>query len=327
MTDEQEKQNETDRGKVYMGLDVETTGQYLSHNAMVALGAVVMDEEGATLHTFKVCLAVPPHKDWEPRCVAEFWSNQADLKAAIERDAIAPECAMRGFARWLNLMDLLYGDRLVLLTDNPSFDVAWINLYLAEHTSRPSLYYGYSFLRLATGGGVGAPAISNALELKAQISHSQLNYPENYAAEFALHDASLDDPVTYYEDGEPTLHSNVIEATREEQAFLSHGNGGYYAYRRIWDTDSAFHGAIYVTRGCVLDWGLDDALGVQNDTYVNDHDVLHDAANVVANYLNFLRKFKKFVSVSRENATAHVTGFRESVPRNVKPIANTLASA
>ncbi len=306
MTEDQESKTETD--KVYMGLDVETTGQYLSHNAMVALGAVAMDAEGAMLHTFKVCLAVPPHKGWEQRCVDEFWSKQADLKAAIERDAIAPECAMRGFARWLNLMDLLYGDRLVLLTDNPSFDVAWINLYLADHTDRPSLYYGYSFLRLATGGGPFSPAIGNALELKAQISHSQLGYPDDYAAKFALHDASLNDPAAYYENGEPTLQSNVIEATREEQAFLSHGNGGYYAYRRIWDTDSAFHGAIYVMRGRVLDWGLEDALGVQNDTYVNDHDVLHDAANVVANYVFFLRKFKKFVSVSRENATAHVVG-------------------
>lgn len=310
MTDEQEKQNETDKGKVYMGLDVETTGQYLSHNAMVALGAVVMDAEGATLHTFKVCLAVPPYKGWEQRCVDEFWSKQADLKAAIERDAIAPECAMRGFARWLNLMDLLYGDRLVLLTDNPSFDVAWINLYLADHTDRPSLYYGYSFLRLATGGGPFSPAIGNALELKAQISHSQLGYPDDYAAKFALRDASLDDPADYYEDGESTIQSEVALAQQEEQAFLSHGDGGYYTYRRIWDTDSAFHGAIYATRGRVLDWGLEDALDVQNETYANDHDVLHDAANVVSNYLNFLRKFKTHVVVSRETAPkkAKVTG-------------------
>lgn len=277
--------------KVYMGLDVETTGQSLSHNAMIALGAVVMDTNSTTLHTFKVCLGVPSDKGWEPRCLAEFWSQHADLKASIERDAIDAKRAMVGFACWLNLMDLLYGDRLVLLTDNPAFDVAWINLYLSQYTLRPSLYYGFSLQKILAG----EHSLENAAEMAAQIRHCNVGYPEDYAMEFALSPEL--DPAAYYEDGERTIQSEVVKANREEKAFLSSAFHDHYGYRRIWDTDSAFHGAIYTTLGRAVEWGLEGTLGVQNAMYANDHDVLHDAANVAANYILFLKKFEHSILV------------------------------
>lgn len=308
---------EIENEKVYMGIDVETTSQYLSNGAMIALGAVVMDAGGKTLHTFKVCLAVPPYKGWEPRCLAEFWLHHETLKAAIERDAIDAEKAMRGFARWLNLMDLVYGDRLVLLTDNPAFDVAWINLYLHQYTNRPSLYYGFSFDKVVDvavnarmpdledqrypacpweAGPRTSPSEiqrdpkEKALEIKEGILHSQVGYPEDYAMQFALSEDL--DPADSYENGEITLQSNVVKAVNEDLAFLSLGGGAYYSYRRIWDTNSAFHGALYAHTGRVHEWGLEGALDVQNAVYANDHDVLHDAANIAANYILFLEKFK-----------------------------------
>lgn len=201
------------QGKYYLGLDVETTGQHLSKNAMIAMAFSILDSDAKIVDEFKACMFIPQGTCWEERCKREFWMHHFELLDRISQEAILPIDAMNYFVIWLDDMDIKYGKNLILLTDNPQFDVAWVNLYLSLFTTRMNLYYRYD------------------------------SFTKNYE------------------------------------------------FRRIWDTDSAMHGGLLVRNGSVVEWGVEDALGVQNPFWKNDHDVMNDARNVAANYIMFVKKF------------------------------------
>jgi oligoribonuclease (3'-5' exoribonuclease) len=200
--------------KVFLGMDIETTGQYLGVNAMIALGMVVLDENLQQLESFSIFLE-EDGAEREQRCMDEFWAERKELFEKIMEQAIDPEEAMNAMVDWLLGVEKKYANRLVVLSDNPSFDVAWINYYLAKYTKHPMLYYGL--------------------------------------------------------------------AKTAEGDFK-------YEYRRIWDTDSAFHGALAATQHKVVEWGLEKELGVQNEKWSNTHDVIADASNIAANYALFIKK-------------------------------------
>lgn len=127
--------------KFYLGVDVETTGQNLTQHAMIALGAVVMDEQFNELETFAGYLKMNKSRVWEQRCVDEFWSKNQTILEKIEKNANNPYVVMNSFVEWLSLLDAKFKDNLVVVSDNVGFDVAWINEYLSIYTTRPSLDY------------------------------------------------------------------------------------------------------------------------------------------------------------------------------------------
>lgn len=207
------------KGKVYLAMDIETTGQYLGRNAMIALGMVVMDDEMNILKNFTVCLK-ENGKEREERCMSEFWGKQpAELFDNIMKNGIDPSIAMNSLVDWLLDVESTYGDRLVVLSDNPSYDVAWINYYLSTYSTRPMLYYGWN------------------------------------------------------------------EQKQE------------YEYRRIWDTDSVFHGALAMKKGEIVEWGLEKELDVQNVKWSNSHVPEEDASNIAANYILFVKNNCETVTV------------------------------
>lgn len=125
----------------YFGIDIETTGQFLNKNAIIAIGCVVINEKGEELETFESYLKIPDGRVWEERCVNEFWSKNEDTLSFIKMRMKNPIKEMILLEEWLNKIDLKYGSELVVLSDNPSFDFAWIDTYLHIFTDRPSIYY------------------------------------------------------------------------------------------------------------------------------------------------------------------------------------------
>lgn len=218
-------------GKVYLGFDIETTGQFPTENSMIALGMFLVDNQGKELNKFFVCLKEDGMKR-EERCMTEFWGNFAELWEFIQTSAIEPLVAMQLAVEWLSKIEMAYGDRLVVLSDNASYDVAWINMYLSRYhdfLKRPMLYYG------------------------------------------------LQKNPKWKENADPEENVGQEEFT--------------YQYRRIWDTDSAFHGALVLEKGESIEWKLEDRLGVQNPKWKNSHHPEEDAANIATNYALFLKKY------------------------------------
>jgi hypothetical protein len=60
-----------------------------------------------------------------------------------------------------------------------------------------------------------------------------------------------------------------------------------FGFRRIWCTNSAYHGALLEKTGEFHKWNLEDKLDVNNEKWKNDHDPLNDARTIVANSWKF----------------------------------------
>lgn len=125
----------------YFGIDVETTGQFLTKNAMIEFSCSVMDKESKEIDNFTAYLDIPKERGWEKRCVDEFWSIQEEKLNFIMKNIKDHKNEMNRFVDWLDKIDLKYGNDLVILSDNGGYDYAWINTYISNYTDRPSIYY------------------------------------------------------------------------------------------------------------------------------------------------------------------------------------------
>lgn len=205
--------------KVYLGIDIETTGQNLFRNAMIEIGASLMDETGEEIENVNLCLEMPPGTEFEKKCLDTFWIDHQEQLMRIKNLCIRPKIQMMKFADWIDKLDLKYGASLEILGDFALFDFAWINVYLSRYTDRPCLYN---------------------------------------------------------------------RAVRKEDGSVS------YEFRRITDTNERYRGTLMITNpGAEEGWRIEEKLGIQNTKWGNDHYALNDARNIAANWLLYLKKYKK----------------------------------
>ena len=127
--------------KYFFSIDIETTGQFLTKNAMIAFGCSIMNENNEEVESFIGFMKVPENRDWEKRCFDEFWSKESEALNYIRDRAEEPKKVMNSFVQWMDKIDLKYGNDLIVLSDNGGYDFAWIDTYLSEYTDRHSIYY------------------------------------------------------------------------------------------------------------------------------------------------------------------------------------------
>lgn len=206
--------------KFYFAVDVETTGQFLNRNAMIAFGCTIMNAKSEEVDKFEGYMKIPENREMETRCYEEFWSKQKETFDFIKEKAKDHKEVMESFADWLDNMDLKYGSDLVLLSNNGGYDYAWMDTYISNYTKRSSIYY----------------------RLKS-----------------------------------------INKETKEKT----------YGFRRTWDTNSIYHGALTLKRkGEYVEWNLEKEIGCQNNKWKNDHNPLNDARNIASNYILFIENAK-----------------------------------
>jgi hypothetical protein len=106
----------------FLGIDIETGGCMLSH-PLIAIGTCLVLPDGhKEKRTFRLAF---DERDFEKRCVDEFWSKHPDK---LEKLRALPESNIAQFANYVDSLDAKYPD-LVLVSDNPSFDVCFINYH------------------------------------------------------------------------------------------------------------------------------------------------------------------------------------------------------
>lgn len=144
----------------YVAFDIETAGCRVAKHPIIAIGYVVGDESGNVLE--KGCfkfdvewytvdptnpLIVTDYKQFEPRCVKEFWNNpeHPNMHNIINKlkDGAKPvHEEMQRFCAWLNGLEKTYvGHRIKFLSDNPSFDIAFIDYNLDKYCDRNPLRF------------------------------------------------------------------------------------------------------------------------------------------------------------------------------------------
>lgn len=134
-----------------IGIDVETTGCVLGTHHLLAIGAAVVEVSPRTPLLNKLLLKVDvQHATWEPRCIAEFWSNHADIVTALttEDDSsfltgpFKTTTAAKKFAAFLEGVHKMLppSAKTLIVSDMLLFDGQWLNDALAEAELRP-LYF------------------------------------------------------------------------------------------------------------------------------------------------------------------------------------------
>lgn len=135
-------------------IDIETTGQNRFQHWMPCFAAAVVLQDGSspTEGQFICYLQQPPNTGWDEVCVRKFWRNRKKavggqllverLEAEAERcGRWEPALAMSRFVGWLE-RTVKRWPSLQVASDNPAYDIAWIDHYLQLYCPRaPSMSY------------------------------------------------------------------------------------------------------------------------------------------------------------------------------------------
>ena len=143
MTQNKEEKKETPKKeKILFAVDIEGSGALLSQHAIIAIGWCVGNMEGKILEKKRVSLKIPFNKGFEVRCLEQYWKKdktQMLQLATFTTEAVDPETAMKTFIERVRFYDNDYDVSIV--TDNPSYDIMWINYYLDVYLNHMPLNY------------------------------------------------------------------------------------------------------------------------------------------------------------------------------------------
>jgi 3'-5' exoribonuclease-like protein len=119
---------------------VETSGSSFSQNGLLSIGASLQDQDSNELESFQVNVALPQDRNYEQRTLEEFWLKNPTAYEFVQQNPLLPKEAMDAFCEFLQRVEEAY-PQLMVVSDNPSFDIAWLNLYLNLYTMRLPLNY------------------------------------------------------------------------------------------------------------------------------------------------------------------------------------------
>jgi hypothetical protein len=138
----------------YAFLDIETTGENVVKNKLIAFAvAIINSETGEIEDSLEVFVKPPAGEDyvWEQRCLDEFWHRNDEMRATkdallakVASEGVSPQEAMATLVRWINenrTPEFLKS--LILMSDTAGYDVGWINYLLG--------LYGFKSLNYIVG--------------------------------------------------------------------------------------------------------------------------------------------------------------------------------
>lgn len=125
---------------VIMALDVETSGPNFMRNGLVSIGVSVQDMEMREICSFQKNLTLEKEMCFDPKCWDDFWSKQPDAYSFVTSHASNPTVVMAELSDFISMVETSY-PQCFIVSDNPSFDIAWINSYLSRYTKRPPINY------------------------------------------------------------------------------------------------------------------------------------------------------------------------------------------
>jgi len=126
-----------------LGIDVETSGSSYIRHGILSIGCSLQDENSVELRCFEVNVSLPDDRGYEEECLQNFWLKHPEAHQYVQLNSKYPREAMQEFCQFLNLVEREYPN-VMLISDNPSFDISWINVYLSAYTERKPLNYSLS---------------------------------------------------------------------------------------------------------------------------------------------------------------------------------------
>lgn len=144
--------------KIFVAVDIETTGAFMVQNAINSIGFWIGDEFGTDISSKKFNIEVTwpaivngeiiNYGDFEPKCWNEFWSKQSsEIIEKCKSGAVSKEEAWKQIREFIDNLEIQFPEnshQIVFVTDNGSFDIAFINYGLEMNTGRAPMRYSSS---------------------------------------------------------------------------------------------------------------------------------------------------------------------------------------
>jgi hypothetical protein len=122
----------------YLPIDIEAGGKNPALHPLVAVGTCFYGPFG--LKEKRLFVFAFDVRDFEPRCVSEFWSKHPD-KLQFFQD-YPTKSTLQDFVDYVDALDTKYAN-LTLVTDNPAFDIGFLNAKLSPRNLQYPCVGGY----------------------------------------------------------------------------------------------------------------------------------------------------------------------------------------
>lgn len=181
-----------------LAIDIETGGCRALQHPLVAIGiCLCLPHPTGIIKTKKRFTFEFDTDKFEDRCWCEFWTNHQDkleiYKSTKEKSTI------QDFADYIDTLDNMYPN-LMLISDNPSFDIYFLNtLYDRDLNRKPLLYradgtyrlicdqntYLYAMMKESKSLWISDADVIKKYQLEDTIQSKHDHYPENDAERIA----------------------------------------------------------------------------------------------------------------------------------------------
>lgn len=122
-------------------VDIETSGPIYTKHGILSIGWCARSADGS-IKSGQINMMLPEGTDFEQKCWDEFWSKNLPALHKLKEGAVSP---LEGITAFINVLDQLEQDNdVMIITDNPSFDIGYLNYYLAVYLNRNPLTYDSS---------------------------------------------------------------------------------------------------------------------------------------------------------------------------------------
>ena len=122
-------------------IDIETSGPKLIKNGILSIGICAGTVSGNIIVKKRIDLKLEDDQTFDKNTYDNFWINNINVLETIKKDAINPKDAMIEFMKIINYLDENY--QLIIISDCITFDIGFINYYLAKYLDRKPLTYDY----------------------------------------------------------------------------------------------------------------------------------------------------------------------------------------
>jgi hypothetical protein len=124
-----------------LAVDIEASGSSKKRHGIVSIGASVQDRYSNEVANFQVNLSLPEGKEYEEKCIQNFWLKNPGAYKFVQTNTVETHIAIERFTDFLSKVekDFNQGGKLRVVSDNPRFDVAWLNYYIDEYTDKYTL--------------------------------------------------------------------------------------------------------------------------------------------------------------------------------------------
>ena len=125
-----------------MVVDIETSGPSVIKNGILSIGYCLGDMNG-NIHEKKRIDVHIGDKIFDPYCKTNFWdkSGPKEVLLALQKAPMAPKDAIQKFMNRVDEFDHNYA--LMIMSDNPSFDLYFINYYIDIYMDRKPINYQF----------------------------------------------------------------------------------------------------------------------------------------------------------------------------------------